>query len=143
MDIYEIYNNAKENLRIRMGRTQKEVHDGEYLEIIVEISNPPRQIFSFLKEPSYAYDDVVLRVKETEYARPMDRSFIDGYRLERPIDPSEKVTIRVPLEAKADLSSDRPAEDLADLTVEAELRTDDLFRFSKHGPVNHDRSPPP
>ena len=143
MDIYEIYSNARENLKIQLNRTEKEVHDGEYFNMLVEISNPPRSIFSFLKEPSYAYDDVILKVRENRYTRPMDRSFVEGYRIEHPINPNDRITIKVPLEAKMDLPRDFPAEDIMQLIVEADLKTDDLFRFTKGSEGGADNSPPP
>lgn len=131
MDIYEIYNNARDNLKIRFDRTEKEVHDGDYFNMIVEISNPKRSIFNFLDEPSYAYDDLVLTVEETPYTKPRDPSYAEGYRTHRSVDPDEKITMRIPVEAKKDLTSDMPPEKVFRIKVEATLRTNDLFTFDK------------
>lgn len=131
MDIYEIFNNARENLKVRIGPTERDIKDGEYFNIVVEISNPPRPIFSFLKEPSYAYEDIVLKVCETPYTKPADPAFLEGYHIARSLDPSDKMTVNIPLKAKTDLHSGSRPDDISMVEVEAQLKTGDLFRFEK------------
>jgi hypothetical protein len=131
MDIYEIYNTAKDNLKIKVSGTEKEIHDGDYFNLIVEISNPKRSIFSFLEEPSYTYDDLTLKVEETPYTRPTDKAFADGLKIDRPVNPNEKIAMRIPLEAKMDLPPNLPPDAYLKVIVEAHLKTDDLFSFDK------------
>lgn len=143
MDIYEIFNNARENLKVRIERTERDIKDGEYFNLVVEISNPPKSIFSFLKEPSYAYEDIVLKVCETPYTKPADPAFLEGYPLGRSLDPSDKMTLNIPLKAKTHLQSGSRPEDISMVEVEAQLRTGDLFRFEKAPDRGHVRYPVP
>jgi len=142
MDIYEMFNAARDNLKIRFGRTEKEVKDGEFFNMVVEVSNPKRPIFPFVREPSYAYKDLVLKVRETAYTRPTDPEFIEGYRL-KALDPSDKATVTIPLEAKMDVPKGIPPENILKVIVEAQLRTDEIFGFGKVSEGGMDIFPQP